>query len=53
MTPETFNNRGLNKAVTVKHFIFRFFYLFVFVFLASSVFSQTMEIGIYGGVVII
>lgn len=49
MTPETFIDLGLSKTATVKHFIFRFFYLFIFVFLASSVFSQTMEIGIYGG----
>jgi Domain of unknown function (DUF6089) len=49
MTPETFNYPGLKKTATVKHYIFRFFYLFVFVFFASSVFSQTMEIGIYGG----
>ena len=49
MTLQIFNDRGLNKTATVKHFIFRFFHLFIFVVLASSVFSQTMEIGLYGG----
>jgi Domain of unknown function (DUF6089) len=42
--------RGLTKTATAKFVISRLCYLLAFTFLASSVFSQTMEIGLYGGV---
>ena len=42
--------RGLTKTATAKFVISRSCFLLAFTFLASSVFSQTMEIGLYGGV---
>jgi hypothetical protein len=49
MIPETAYKCGLTKTATVKYMILRSCYLLAFSFLASSVFSQEMEIGIYGG----
>jgi hypothetical protein len=50
MIPEKAYNRGLPKTATAKYVISRSGYLLAFTFLVSSVFSQTMEIGLYGGV---
>jgi hypothetical protein len=50
MIPEKVYKRGLIRTTTSKYVISRSCYLLVLLFLTSSVFSQTMEIGLYGGV---
>jgi len=50
MIPEKAYKRGLIKTTTSKYVISRSSYLLALLFLTSSVFSQTMEIGFYGGV---
>jgi len=50
MIPEKACKCGLTKIVTAKHLISRSCFLITFTFLTLSGFSQTMEIGLYGGV---
>ena len=49
MIPATVYKCGLSKTTTVKYVILRSCFLLALPFLALSAFSQTMEIGIYGG----
>jgi hypothetical protein len=50
MIPEKAFKRGLTKTATSKYVNPRSCQLLAFIFLTSTVFSQTMEIGLYGGV---
>jgi len=50
MIPEKYCKRGFSKTAPSKYVIFRSSYVLTLAFLASSVFSQTMEIGLAGGV---
>lgn len=50
MIPEKTKNRGLTKTTTAKHLIPGSCFFLILAFLTSSGFSQTMEVGLYGGV---